>query len=235
MKHFSLSTTFVQGYYLTIQNFGLFLAAYGLRAALWIVGVVVLFRYGATSHLVVEDVHDVFSPIPFSLPSLEQLQSAELHTLITTALITGIMMVLDSFFVLGLNKMALRLTTQGTSSLSELWSSSLSLFIRMAVLNLIYGFMVAIGTLCFIIPGILVAALYSFSFIYLIDHDAQPLQALSGSRRLTRGNVLHIIAFFILSALINFVGMIPFGLGTLFTGPLTLCAQIVAYRTLSTK
>lgn len=233
MKHFSIRHAYVDAYHLVIRHFGLFLLAYGLRAVFWLGGLLLVYRTVGSKDIMVGEVGDVFSPIPFSLPSLEQLQSAELNTLLVTAIITGILMVVDSFFVLGLIKMTLGLVRRGKSSITELWSSSLSLLFRVAILTLIYQLLVAVGLICFVIPGIIVAAAYSLSFMYLIDHDAKPFEALSGSMSLTKNNILHIIAFFIVSAIINGIGMIPFGLGTLFTGPLTLSAQVYVYRALS--
>jgi uncharacterized membrane protein len=233
MKQFSIRLAFIEGYRDVIRNLGLFLLAYGIRGALWFVGIMTMVGVVGSKALLSQETSDLFPPIAFSLPSIEQLQSAELYTLLMSGIMFLVLQVLDSFLMLGLTKMAISITKKNKATISQLWSSSFHMFFHMAILTFVYSLLVFFGTLFFIIPGLLVATAYSLSFIYLIDRDAKPLESLTASRALTKSALLKMIAFYILSAVINFIGMIPFGLGTLFTGPLTLCAQVSVYLTLS--
>lgn len=233
MKQFSIRQAFVGGYHDVIRNLGLFLLAYGIRGALWFGGITVMIAALGSRAVLSQEASEFFPPITFSLPSIEQLQSAELYTLLMSAIMFLVLQIIDSFLMLGLTKMAISITKKNKGTISQLWSSSFRMFFHMGVLTFVYSVMVFFGTLFFIIPGLLIATAYSLSFIYLIDRDAKPLESLAASRALTKNELLKMIAFYIISAVINFIGMIPFGLGTLFTGPLTLCAQVSVYLALS--
>jgi uncharacterized membrane protein len=100
----------------------------------------------------------------------------------------------------------------------------------------------AVGVLVVLI-GMTVAAAYIAVFVFtlrlsqflylIIDRDVGALDALQISFRITRGHVGMLSVLTILAGLINFCGMIPCGIGLLFTMPYILLLMTVAYLALS--
>jgi uncharacterized membrane protein len=238
VKQFSISQAMSVGFMNTINNFGLFLFVYFLRAfvgALSLVGLLMaLHGHDILSMLFRGLTSRVPSALPApTMPVMEQFQSLDFLTLGMAVTTISLLVVIDSFFVLGLTKIGLDITDYGTSSIRRLWFANWRMLFNNAILTLLFNIMVFAGTLLFIIPGIVIGTILSFSFIYLVEHDATFIQSLKASVVLTRDARVYLFAFYVLLGVINLIGSIPFGLGVVFTGPLSLCAQVWVYRRLT--
>jgi hypothetical protein len=68
-----------------------------------------------------------------------------------------------------------------------------------------------------------------FSLPLILDRNCGPVQALRGSWTLTRGHFWGLLGVVLLLGLINLGGMLLFGIGTLFTWPLTQLVFLEGY------
>lgn len=89
------------------------------------------------------------------------------------------------------------------------------------------------GLILLIIPGIIWAVRFSFSPIIVVDTKIGPIAAMKESYAITKDNFWKILWFWIIIGLINFLGLIFFGIGLLITIPVTTLASIYVYRELS--
>ncbi|MEM6836863.1 MAG: hypothetical protein AAF609_08395 [Cyanobacteria bacterium P01_C01_bin.120] len=98
------------------------------------------------------------------------------------------------------------------------------------LLAFISGFLIAIASLCFLLPGIYLGIAYMFSLPLLLDKNLDFWPAMEASRKLITKKWFSFFGFAIVLGLINIGGLILIGIGLLVTVPLTICAQVAAYE-----
>jgi len=101
------------------------------------------------------------------------------------------------------------------------------------IASIICGVIIGIGFIILIIPGIYLAIRLSPVSFVVVDTGAGPIAALSRAWDITRGNELNLFLFAIVAVVINFVGMLLFGIGLLATAPITALAYAYIYRRIS--
>lgn len=108
------------------------------------------------------------------------------------------------------------------------------LFLNYIFSSILYGLIVLVGLLLFIVPGIIWGIKYSFYRYLIIDQKLGPIEALKKSGEITMGSKWNLFLFGILLGLINVVGVITFGIGLLVTIPISMMAAVYVYRKLLT-
>ena len=101
------------------------------------------------------------------------------------------------------------------------------------VLSFLYGIIVLAGAVLFIVPGIIFAVKYGYASYFVIDQNMKPVEALKMSAKITCGNKWKIAFLGVLIISTNIMGALLFGIGFLFTMPLTTLASIHIFRILS--
>jgi len=96
--------------------------------------------------------------------------------------------------------------------------------------------MVQIGTLLFIVPGIIVATMFSQFAYLIIDRGMAVFDSLSLSRVLTNGNKMTLFV----TGLVGWLGAVAFmivtlGIGSLAVGPFFLLMNAVIYLRISSQ
>lgn len=76
---------------------------------------------------------------------------------------------------------------------------------------------------------------YMFFQFFLADKQTRAVESLKSSWSATRGNLGNLILLSILLFFVNFIGILLLGVGLIFTIPMTVVAQVLAYRKLVTK
>lgn len=94
---------------------------------------------------------------------------------------------------------------------------------------LLYILMV-IGFLLFIIPGIYLMVSYVLALPLVIDRNLSPWEALETSRKALTKRWFSVFGLVLLLLLIMIVGMIPFGIGLIWTAPMMALSYAVLYR-----
>ncbi len=89
-----------------------------------------------------------------------------------------------------------------------------------------------VGLFILIIPGIIVALVYFFVPILIVDRQLEVIEAFKESAAITKGHRLHLLGFIGISMLVNFVGVLVLVVGLLITVPMTFFAGIYIYRRL---
>lgn len=99
--------------------------------------------------------------------------------------------------------------------------------------SILFGLMVGIGLVIFIVPGIIALTFFFFYSFAIVDRGDGVMDSLSRSAEITKGQRGSVFLLGLACFGINLVGAILCGVGLLVTYPLTLVAASYAYRTLS--
>ncbi len=102
-------------------------------------------------------------------------------------------------------------------------------------LSILLAIVIGIGLALLIVPGIILFLMFMFSTIIVIERGLGPIDAMSESRRLTRGHKWQLFTFSVLLFLINVLGLLALIVGVLVSIPVSALAFVHAYRTLGGK
>lgn len=138
---------------------------------------------------------------------------------------------IECLIYMGLYKLSLKaLDSVDTLSFRDLWAPQhLGSF---AFASIVYGLMLLIGFVLFVIPGIILMLTFFFPFYPIVDRGLGPWQAFEYSKRITYGYRWELLAFLGLFLLLNLLGAIALLVGLLVTLPVTALATARAYRVL---
>ena len=106
----------------------------------------------------------------------------------------------------------------------------LPLFWGYAGVMILYVLGVGIGLVALVVPGIIIAAGWSLAHYIVIETNSNPVDALKVSWKKTDGHKLNIVLFGAIACVLNFIGMLFFGIGLLVTLPVTGLAYAHVYR-----
>lgn len=132
-----------------------------------------------------------------------------------------------SMLVAGTIQIGLDFYDTKTSLISRLWSSTFMEPLHLVIGTLLYGAMVSIGMMFFVIPGLYLAVKFWFFAQIIVDKKVGALEALQQSSRITHSSFLDVA---IVAALVTLITMIPF-IGI----TLALLCNCYAYRQFSPK
>jgi len=103
-------------------------------------------------------------------------------------------------------------------------------FIPTMIASILIGLFVFAGTILFIIPGLVIAAMYKFTYLFIIDKRMDFWPAMKASHAVVRNDYFGFTMFLILAFLVNVLGFLCLVVGLLVTVPVTFAAITVAYR-----
>lgn len=102
-------------------------------------------------------------------------------------------------------------------------------WISYAFLMLIKTFLIMLGFLCFIIPGIYLSIRWIFAEMLVIDQGMRPLEALRASSKMTAGNRWRLFGLTFVGVLMIIVGIFFLFIGALVAGTVLTFALIKVY------
>lgn len=107
-----------------------------------------------------------------------------------------------------------------------------SFFLDAFVATLLIGVFTFLGTLALIIPGLIVAAMYKFTYLFMVDKRMDFWRAMKASHAVVRNDYFGFTMFLILAFLVNVVGLCCLVIGLFVTVPMTFAAVTIAYQEL---
>jgi uncharacterized membrane protein len=105
-------------------------------------------------------------------------------------------------------------------------------FIPTLVASLLIGVFVFGGTLLCIIPGLVVAAMYKFTYLFIVDKRMDFWPAMQASHAIAKNDYFGFTMFLLLTALVNLLGFLCCIVGLLVSIPVTFAAITIAYQEL---
>jgi uncharacterized membrane protein len=137
--------------------------------------------------------------------------------------------IVGTFIQMGLYKSALLVTSGIKPGFDQLYTND-KYFFSYFISSLLYGLMILIGILLFIIPGLYVLARYALFPFFVLDKNMGPVEALKAASKASEGKRWFLFLFLIVLGLINIGGALLLGIGLLFTIPISLLAFTAVYR-----
>ena len=130
--------------------------------------------------------------------------------------------------VAGYYLVAKKLINNETTEFGDFFAG-FSYFLPLFLAGLVSSLFITLGILLLVLPGIYLAVGYFFTTLLIIDKDLTFFEAMETSRKLVTKRWFSFFGFGLLIGLLNMCGVLLFGLGMMFTVPLTMCAIAAAY------
>jgi uncharacterized membrane protein len=105
-------------------------------------------------------------------------------------------------------------------------------FIPTLVASILIGLFTFFGTLLCIIPGLVVAAMYKFTYLFIVDKRMDFWPAMEASHAVVKNDYFGFTMFLLLAVLVNCLGALCCIVGLLVSIPVTFAAITVAYKEL---
>jgi uncharacterized membrane protein len=103
-------------------------------------------------------------------------------------------------------------------------------FVPTLLASLVIGLFVGVASLFLIIPGLVVAAMYKFTYLFIVDKRMDFWQAMRASHEVVRRDYVGFTLFLVLLILVDILGVACCVVGALVAIPVTFAAITVAYR-----
>lgn len=132
-------------------------------------------------------------------------------------------------------RFALALVDGRPVDLQQLLPDEPKTFFNYVAASILLGLMVLVGLLFLVVPGIYLAVRYGFAGYVVADGRAEVLDAFHRSSEITRGarGRLFLLSLALLG--LNVLGALAFGVGLLFTVPMSVFATSLVYRRLEAR
>jgi hypothetical protein len=103
-------------------------------------------------------------------------------------------------------------------------------FVATLVASILIGVFSFVGFLLLVIPGLVVIAMYKFTYLFIVDKKMEFWPAMQASHAVVRNDYFGFVWFVILAFLVNVLGFCCLFVGLFVTVPLTFAAITVAYK-----
>jgi uncharacterized membrane protein len=103
-------------------------------------------------------------------------------------------------------------------------------FIPTLVAAILIGLFTFLGTLLCIIPGLVVAAMYKFTYLFIVDKRMDFWPAMEASHAVVKNDYFGFTMFLLLAVLVNMLGALCCIVGLFVSIPVTIAAITVAYK-----
>lgn len=142
--------------------------------------------------------------------------------------------VLTTIVSIGFLKISLKFIDNQQANLTDLFSSwnNYLLVIKYWLSSVIFGLIVFLGILLFLVPGIIWAIKLQYYSFLIVEKKMGPIEAFRLSWQITKGNKWQLFLLGILLGLINLLGVLALVVGLLISIPTTMLAQAYVYRKL---
>lgn len=98
--------------------------------------------------------------------------------------------------------------------------------------SILYGFIVTVGFILLIIPGVIWALKFQFYSFLIVDKNIGIMDSLKKSSAMTEGIKMNLLLFALLLVVINIAGALALIIGLFATIPTTIMATVYIYRRL---
>lgn len=134
---------------------------------------------------------------------------------------------------IGALRISLRLHDGQSVSVEDLFTADWPLLWRYTVATFLYGLVVGIGLILFVIPGIIFAVRYVLYGYFVVERNARPTEAFAQSAAATEGARWEIFLLMLTLLILNALGAALLLIGLLVTVPLTYLSGAWVYRRLT--
>ncbi|HEY3128637.1 MAG TPA: hypothetical protein VGL91_04220 [Acidobacteriota bacterium] len=124
---------------------------------------------------------------------------------------------------------SLRFIERGQISIND-YFEGYRFFLPALFASLLIFLFTLIGLIFLIIPGLVILAMYMFTYSYISQNEQDFWQAMRSSRQVVSHDYFGFTLFMLALIFMNFLGMLFFHVGLVFTLPVSAAAVSVAFR-----
>jgi uncharacterized membrane protein len=103
-------------------------------------------------------------------------------------------------------------------------------FVPTLVASLLIALFVFFGTVLCVIPGLVVAAMYKFTYLFIVDKRMDFWQAMQASHAIAKRDYVGFTMFLLLMVLVDLLGVLCCVVGIFVAMPVTIAAITIAYK-----
>ena len=144
------------------------------------------------------------------------------------SLLTGALALLTGPVFAGLANLGLRKNRTGHATVRDFFDGFANFLPALLASLLIFVFAV-VGLIFLIVPGLVIMAMYMFTFHFMVDQGMDFWEAMEASRKLVARDYLGFVLFGVFLGIINLLGLMLLGIGLFFTIPISGFAVTAAY------
>jgi uncharacterized membrane protein len=152
-----------------------------------------------------------------------------LLALIFLVLSSAVPVILQGPIIAGLHIFTMKKLMGRRAEFADLFTG-FNYFVPTLVASIVIGLFVFAGTLLCVIPGLVVAAMYKFTYLFIVDKRMDFWPAMQASHAVVKRDYAGFTLFLILMALVNVLGALCCIVGLLVSVPVTFAAITVAYK-----
>lgn len=161
-----------------------------------------------------------------------QLVKADLGNFVLVTLIfsllTGVPLI-SGAMIAGMHVYCMKKLLGRRAELADLFHG-FNFFVPTLLASLVIALFTFAGTLLFIIPGLVVAAMYKFTYLFIVDKRMDFWQAMQASHAVARNDYFGFTIFLLAMAGVNLLGALCCFVGVFISIPVTFAAITVAYQ-----
>lgn len=139
--------------------------------------------------------------------------------------------VLQGAMAVGFNLLIIKKLAFGKLDLGDLFKG-FNFFLPSLVAHILISIFVAIGLIFCIVPGLVLGAMYMFSFVFILDKKMDFWPAMQASAEIVKKDYVGFTLFFLVLGLLQLLGVLACFVGLFVTIPIAYVAIAVAYRDL---
>jgi uncharacterized membrane protein len=152
-----------------------------------------------------------------------------LMTLVFAALNSMVPMILQGPLIAGFQIFCMKKLLNRRTDFADLFKG-FNFFVPTLVASLLITLLVGCGTLLCIIPGLVVASMFKFTFLFIVDKRMDFWPAMQASHAVVKNDYLGFFMFLVLLGLVDILGALCCIVGLLVAVPVTVAAITVAYK-----
>jgi uncharacterized membrane protein len=163
-----------------------------------------------------------------------QMVKADIGTFILLTLVFAVLnsmvpMILQGPLIAGFQIFCMKKILNRRTDFADLFKG-FNFFVPTLVASLLITLFTFCGTLFCIIPGLVVAAMFKFTFLFIVDKRMDFWPAMQASHAVVKNDYFGFTMFLLLMALVDILGALCCIVGLLVAFPVTVAAITVAYK-----
>jgi uncharacterized membrane protein len=154
-----------------------------------------------------------------------------LLTLIVAAVGSAVPIVLQGAMAIGFHIAIIRRIRTGKLDIGDCFKG-FDFLVPSLVAAFLIAVFVTLGMLACIVPGLILYAMYQFTYLFILDKRLDFWPAMQASSELVKKDLMGFTLFALALIGLNFAGALACGVGVFITMPITVVAVTMAYRDL---
>ena len=139
--------------------------------------------------------------------------------------------ILQGAMAVGFNLLIIKKLAFGKLDVGDLFKG-FNFFVPSLVAHILISIFVTIGMIFCIIPGLVLGAMYMFSFLFILDKKMEFWPAMQASAEIVKKDYVGFTLFFFALGCLQLLGVLACIVGLFVTIPIAYVAIVIAYRDL---